>query len=307
MESILTPSEMDALLAPQPDAGDQVKVVKPIDLISRDHQAFAILPKLREMTERLAFHLSWYFTQQFKVAAKVASDPVEIVPASRLTDLFGSLRFLFGVEINGRRGAGLFAADAVLGGCFVEHQFGGSITTAPRAEGVISSTEKRTAGRLADKMLETLKTSLQPLCPLEMRLEPDDHTLLKQTGRTSSVVIFAFHITFGEQTGTAYYALDTAAAGFKRIAQTQAPTIKRQPELIAPLLKKVRINASAVLGHAIIPVDKFLALQVGDLLQLDTPIDSEIVFFVEKSPKFQGVPTIHRGNLSLRISGPVKE
>ena len=76
MESILTPSELDALL--QPTERPQQASTRAIDLVSRDHQAFAMIPGLQVTASSAAQHLSQLCTRLLRTGCRLTADPLEV-------------------------------------------------------------------------------------------------------------------------------------------------------------------------------------------------------------------------------------
>ena len=307
MDSILTPSEMDALLKPSMEDDLQPhKEVKALDLVTRDHQAFALLPQLNEASEVLASHLGRICTQQIRCSCSVETSPVEVMPASRLPDLLGDPRFKFSLNVNGRPGAGVLTMDAVVGDAFVQRQFGGDLADLQPTEGPPSPTEKRTAGRLAAFFTLALESVLGGISALKISVEQTPPRLLSPMTQGVSVVEFVMMVTVGEQNGLVGLVLDTSAAGFKT-ASGPPVSFSKEDGPLRPILQKVTIAISAVLGRAELSLGQVLALKPGDLLPLDTFGEGEAQFLIEGKPKFTGSPTVHRGSLSVKLQERIEE
>lgn len=303
MDSILTPSEIDALLK-SVEAPEPVRAVKPVDLVARDHRAFAVLPQLQEAAHRLALQVGRVCTQQLRIACKATADPVEVVPVSRLAALVGDPRFIYGIKVGRVSGAGVVTIDGFLGGAFVDRLFGSETSSPPVLEGPATNTEKRTVARLAGKIVEALQSVLERLNPLQAVLEHTPPPMLRSAPKNLAAVLMVVHVTFGDFRCRVTTALDTAAAGFRLLP---ADPVAHLDAPLRPTLLRVPVEISSVLGTAMIPVQQFLALKVGDLLTLDTPVGGEIPLLVEGRAKFLGTPAINRGNLSLQIGQQIKE
>jgi flagellar motor switch protein FliM len=303
MDSILTQSEIEALLK-SAEAPEPTRTVKPIDLVAREHRAFAVLPQLQDAADRLAGHAARICTQQLRAACKATAEPVEVVPGSRLGDIIGAPRFIYGIRLGATAGAGVVTIDAHLGGTYVDRLFGSELDSPPVVEGPPSSTERRAVSRLAAKLIEALQTVMERLNPVEASLELALPQLLKTAPKNLAVVLMALRVSIGDHRSTVTIAIDTAAAGF-RLLPTE-PEARPDMPLAAALLR-VPIEISAILGTTPIPVQQFLALKAGDTLALDTPVDADIPLLVVGRPKFLGAPAIHRGNLSMQINQVMKE
>jgi flagellar motor switch protein FliM len=304
MDSILTPSEIEALLKATDAAGAATKAVKPVDLVARDHQAFALLPKLQEAADRLAVFVSRLCTQLVRMPCKAAADAVEVMPGSRLSDYIEGPRFLFGIRVGSCAGAGVITIDSILGGTFVERQFGGELDLPASSDGPPTATERRTVSRLGGKIVEALANVMQSVSPMQASVEPDLPELTKNPARAVAVVLLVLRVTLGENRSTITIAIDTAAAGFKVAQRATSEIVSGQ---LAGGLLRVPVAVSAILGTAEVPVNRVLALQPGEVFVLDTPTDAEIPLLVEGRAKFLGVPAITRGSLSLQIARAIEE
>ncbi len=304
MDSILTPSEIEALLKATDGGGSAAKTVKPVDLVARDHQAFALLPKLQEAADRLALFVSRLCTQLVRMPCKAAADAVEVMPGSRLSDYLEGPRFVFGIRVGSCAGAGVITIDSILGGTFVERQFGGELDLPAATDGPPTATERRTVSRLGGKIVEALGNVMQPVSPMQAAVETEAPELTKNPSRAVAVVLMILRVTIGENRSAITIAIDTAAAGFK-VAQRPASEILSGQ--LAPGLLRVPVNVSAILGTAEIPVNRLLSLEPGEVIVLDTPTDAEIPLLVEGRAKFLGVPAITRGSLSLQIAKAIEE
>lgn len=61
-------------------------------------------------------------------------------------------------------------------------------------------------------------------------------------------------------------------------------------EHIEALIKRVDIPVKAILGHSSISVIDFMNLQLGDIIRLDSSVDSELTVYVGNIKKFTAVP-----------------
>jgi flagellar motor switch protein FliM len=300
MDSILTPSELEALMKPTESAPERTGP-KAIDLVVRDHQAFAVLPDLQEAADRLADFFGKLCTQHLKAACRTTANPVEVVPGSSLPDLIGGQRFAFALKVNDSRNAGAVVIAGPLAGAFVARQFGGELDLQSVADGPPSPTEVRTVARLADQVLSAVRSAMAPVAPLDLSLLTETVSPLEKMARISAMVLIGLVVTIQDQKSTVAVAIDTSSAGFKVAAQARrGRRVFGRP--FAPVVRHVPLRASAVLGRTTLTLRQFLGLAVGDVVPLDTSVDAELTLRIEGAPKFLGKPIISRGNISLELS-----
>lgn len=78
-------------------------------------------------------------------------------------------------------------------------------------------------------------------------------------------------------------------------------------EHIEALIKRVDVPVKAVLGRNQVSVNDFLNLQVGDIIRLDTRVDSEMDIFVGNIRKFTALPGSNKDNYAIRLTTVIRE
>ena len=78
-------------------------------------------------------------------------------------------------------------------------------------------------------------------------------------------------------------------------------------EHISSLIRRVDIPIKAVLGKSIITVSDFTNLQVGDVIRLDTHVDSELPVYVGNIRKFTALPGASKDNYAARVVTVIRE
>ena len=78
-------------------------------------------------------------------------------------------------------------------------------------------------------------------------------------------------------------------------------------EHIESLIKRVDVPVKAVLGKNQVSVNDFLNLQVGDIIRLDTRVDSEMDIFVGNIRKFTALPGSSKDNYAVRLTTVIRE
>ncbi|MCC6748493.1 MAG: FliM/FliN family flagellar motor switch protein [Deltaproteobacteria bacterium] len=297
MEPLITASELDALMQAA-NAAEPEKPVRPLNLVAREHCAFAVLPELQAAADRLADRLARYCSKQFGLAAQGSADPVEVLPGSQVMDFLGAPRFVYGMKAPGDVEAGLLAIDGALGGAYVMRQFGGAIEEGSYADAPPTPTERRTVQRLAVSVVEALQAALDPVATLRAAVDSQWRPLNQGVAAVTMVV----RLAMGEVRTSVTTAVVTSAAGFRSPLQTKAPVYVPSPGPLAGPLGRVPVTVKSVLGSSELSVRRFLSLKVGDLLTLGTPVDGPIPLLVEGKPKFLGLPQLNRGQLSLQLT-----
>lgn len=78
-------------------------------------------------------------------------------------------------------------------------------------------------------------------------------------------------------------------------------------EHIESLIRRVDIPIKAVLGKSVISVNDFANLQVGDVIRLDSHVDSELSVYVGNIRKFTALPGASKENYAVRVTTVIRE
>ena len=78
-------------------------------------------------------------------------------------------------------------------------------------------------------------------------------------------------------------------------------------EHIEALIKRVDIPVKAILGHSSISVIDFMNLQLGDIIRLDSSVDSELTVYVGNIKKFTAVPGSSKDKYAIQITSVLSE
>ena len=78
-------------------------------------------------------------------------------------------------------------------------------------------------------------------------------------------------------------------------------------EHIEALIRRVDIPMRAVLGKSIVSINDFSNLQVGDVIRLDTHVDSELSVYVGNIRKFTALPGASKDNYAVRVTSVIRE
>ena len=87
----------------------------------------------------------------------------------------------------------------------------------------------------------------------------------------------------------------------------QEKTDENYSEDIEVLIRKAEIPVTAVLGNSSINVSDFAALQVGDIIRLDTKVDDELSVFVGNLKKFTALPGEFGKDYAVRVTSIIRE
>lgn len=78
-------------------------------------------------------------------------------------------------------------------------------------------------------------------------------------------------------------------------------------EHIEALIKRIDVPIKAVLGKSQVSVNDFLNLQQGDIIRLDTKVDSEMDVYVGNIKKFKALPGSSKEQYAVRVTSVIRE
>lgn len=78
-------------------------------------------------------------------------------------------------------------------------------------------------------------------------------------------------------------------------------------EHIESLIKRIDVPVKAVLGKSQVSVNDFINLQVGDIIRLDTGVESEMDVYVGNIKKFTALPGSNKDKYAVRVTKVLRE
>lgn len=78
-------------------------------------------------------------------------------------------------------------------------------------------------------------------------------------------------------------------------------------QYVESMIRRVDIPIKAVLGSSLITVNDFVNLQCGDIIRLDSKMDSELSVYVGNIKKFTAMPGKSADNYAVRVTSVIRE
>ncbi|MBR5799934.1 MAG: flagellar motor switch protein FliM [Lachnospiraceae bacterium] len=78
-------------------------------------------------------------------------------------------------------------------------------------------------------------------------------------------------------------------------------------EHIESLIKRIDVPIKAVLGKSQVSVNDFINLQVGDIIRLNTGVDSDMEVYVGNMKKFTALPGSSKDKYAVRVTSVIRE
>ncbi len=78
-------------------------------------------------------------------------------------------------------------------------------------------------------------------------------------------------------------------------------------EYVEALIRRVDVPLKAVLGKTTVSVRDFVNIQVGDVIRLDTNVDSDLLVYVGNIKKFTALPGSNKDKYAVRVTSVLRE
>jgi flagellar motor switch protein FliM len=91
---------------------------------------------------------------------------------------------------------------------------------------------------------------------------------------------------------------------FASVEKEASPQIKKS---IENKIENTKIPITAILGKTSITVRDFIELQKGDVIQLDTTVNSELEIMVGNIHKFNAKPGVKKKKVALKITEVIRK
>ncbi len=82
---------------------------------------------------------------------------------------------------------------------------------------------------------------------------------------------------------------------------------ERYEEHIESLIKRIDVPIKAVLGKSQVSVNDFINLQVGDIIRLNTGVESDMEVYVGNMKKFTALPGSSKDKYAVRVTSVIRE
>lgn len=198
----------------------------------------------------------------------------------------------------------------------VERLFGG-IGGKPAASRGITSIEQRIVEPIVQKAISALAASWKPVYGLSFSLHgfESNSDFVQIAPASEIVIVLSFEVKVGEDTylmNICYpsFALEDVIAKLNvQYFNTNISTKKKKIsyDKITQQLQKTPMEIRAVLGNAELTIKEIMELEEGDVLYVDSRIDSEIPVFIQGRLKYYGRPGTVEGRLAVRITQEVEK
>lgn len=312
MSDILSQEEIDALLDGVDNGNVETETdtppgtAKTYDFTQQDRIVRGRLPTLEMVNERFA---RFFRTGLFNVLRKTCEVSVEGVSMLKFSEYVHSLVVpsnLNLTRVQPLRGTALTVFEPSLVFSVIDNFFGGDGRYHARIEGRdFTPTENRVIQIVLAEAFAAMVEAWTPVMKLDFEfvnseINPQFANIVSPT---ETVVVSKFHVDMDGGGGAVHLTMPYAMIEPIRElldAGVQSDRVERDERWMQSLHEEIldaRVEISALLGEASLPIRDFMALRPGDVITLPHP--DRVTVFAEDVPLFRGRFGVHAGNKAV--------
>lgn len=323
MSEVLSQSEIDNLLAAlstgeldveQIQEKDE-KVVKDYDFkrpakFSKEH-----LRTLEIIFEHYGRLLSTNLPVYLRKNTQVSVVSSETVTFSEFTNALGNPSILGIVNFAPLTGNIIIELSPNLGFAMIDRMLGGSGEPLDKSRD-FSEIELTIIERMMIVCMQLMREpwkNVIDINPMMDRIETNPQ-FAQVISPSDMIAIVTLNVKIGETDGLMniclpYFTLESIMdkLNTKYWFSTMQEINENYDEYLEILIGKAAVPLKAVLGRSVVSVNDFLGLQVGDIIRLDSKIDSELDVYVGNLKKFTALPGSSKDKYAVRVTSVVRE
>ncbi len=303
--SALMDAIKDGRVDSQPEAPTRSSVV-PYDLTSHDRIIRGQMPTLDAINEQVSSMLATGLAGRTRLNLKVTSAPATLMKFADFNSLIAPPTTVAVLSLGHSHGLALVVLEPGLGEALLSAALGDrkaravDVPSDQRRE--LTSVERLVLKRLLQILTDAMTRAwagVLPFSPEVVRIEADPR-LAVIAPPNEAAIVSSFDIT-GAINGRLQVTIPFAAVEPAKKLLSDPPRVHsggdvRFTDALCNQLDQVKVELCAQLGRTVVPLSRLLALEVGDVLTLDTEEGQPIPIFVEGRQKFVGMPRANGGS-----------
>jgi len=329
MEQILSQDEVDALLKgisggdiEEPEAALEAEGLEytPYDFKRTEKIVQIKMPALDVINDVFLRSIRSSLSNALRRIVDVTSVPMELERFGafiRTLPVPSSLQIF---KMDPFRGNALLVMEPQLVFAFVENFLGGSGQRKARIEGRdFTAIEQKLILRVVTILLQNLEKAWASLLPIKVQYTRSEINpqFAKICQPEDIIIINRYELDMDRAAGSITTCIPIA--NLTSVQQRLASTFQREKSdediknqnILIENIKNLEVEFKVILGQVTMPAGDIMALERGDILQLDQRKDDLLPAYVAGARKYMGTPGIHRGSkaflLKRRILNPERD
>ncbi|ADL07870.1 flagellar motor switch protein FliM [Thermosediminibacter oceani] len=325
MSEILSQSEIDALIAAlttgeikaeeiKKEANE--KKIKVYDFKKPNKFSKEQLNTLHLIHENFSRQLITFFSTQLRTLVQINASSVDQMPYSEFISSIPNPSIIGIVDFQPLRGAIIIAMNVSMAFSIIDRLLGGSgeYKDKPREPTEI---EANILHRVYSKLVKLMQEAWQDILeihPVFDKLETNPQ-FVQLVSPNEAVALITINTRIGKTDGLInicipYIVIEPVMSRLSTkiwLSNSKKESPESFIKTITRKLENVNAEIRAEIGKAKITVREFLDLDVGDVIQLDKHINSEVDVYVYDKLKYKGIMGKRNGRFAVRINKVISE
>ncbi len=318
MTKILSQDEIDALLSgldegeidtsPKQEAPSEEVV--PFDFANYTISAKVKMPGLEVVNDQFSRGFRSGLSSMLRQMVDTSTVPIELEKFRDFIKRIPVPASLHIFKMEPLRGHAIFMIESRLVFFLVERFLGGSGKGTAKVEGrEFTPIEQRLIRRVVNLALQELEKAWRNFVPIKTRyvrseINPQFARIVQPD---ENVVVCKFELDLEDLTGEIAFCLPMAMLQpIKQKLYTPFQTEEMMDPFwrkqLEEIIRSVEVEVVVPLGQVEITGQELLDMAVGDVIQLDHPIDEPLLALIEGRPKLLGQPGVYRGQKAFQVT-----
>lgn len=291
------------------DDGSQGNVA-PYDLTNRDRIIRGQMPTLDAINEQIASLLGTGLAGRTRLNLKVSSTPATLIKLVDFNALLAPPTIVGVIGLGPGQGLALVALEPGLGDGLLAAAMGDRKARVDEGAEVrhdLTSVERLVLKRLLSLLTDAMGRAWSVVLPVQpelLRFESDPRLAIIGPPNEAAILT-TFEVT-GAMTGRIQLVVPFATVEPVKKSLSSPPRVdggsdSRFAARLADELEAVPVELAALLGRTVLTVRRVLALEVGDVITLDTDEGSPVPLLVEGRQKLEGQPRVVGGSHAVLL------
>ncbi len=325
MDGVLTQEEIDALLKSMTNQEDVATInvtetnnkhIKKYDFANPSKFGKEQLRTLEIIFDTYARLISSYLSGYLRTHTQVEIVGAEQFKYSEFTNSLTNPVILAIVDFEPLKGSILMQLTASIGYCIIDRILGGKGGTLQKLRD-FSEIEKILLERIIYQLLGFLKEPWENVINLSPKLDKieTNSQFAQIIPPTEMIALVTLNIKIGEVEGfinicIPYLVIEPIMEKLNTkywFGSREQNDSNEYRENIERRLDHVQVPIKAILGHTYITVSEFISLQQGDVIKIDSFVNSDLNVQVGNLLKFHAKPGIMKGKNAIQITSIVKK
>jgi flagellar motor switch protein FliM len=321
---VLSQNEIDALLsalstgemsADELKKEEEEKKVKVYDFKRALRFSKDQIRSLTRIHENFARILTTYFSAQLRTYVQISVASADQIPYEEFIRSIPKMTILNVFEVPPLDGRIIMEVNPNIAYSMMDRVMGGKGSSHNNVEN-LTEIESKIMSNLFEKAFENIReawSNVADIDPLLSELEVNPQ-FLQMVSPNETVVVISLNTTIGETSGMInicipHVVLEPVIPNLSVSYWMETKRSEVNPQEVESLkerVKKASVPIVAELGKSDISIEEFLAVGIGDVIQLNTRIDDPLTVRIGEVPKFTAQPGKSNKKVAVQILDSLK-